>query len=56
MYESEKPCDVTSVRFRQPRMASVSLPAAIQADTAALFLLTCIFWGIVLYLALSQAA
>jgi hypothetical protein len=54
MYESEGPREFGYVRFHYPRMASVSLPAAVRADTAALFLLTCVFWGIVLYLSLNQ--
>jgi hypothetical protein len=54
MYEPNGRIDVLYVRFHRARSASVSLPVAIRADSAALFLLVSIFWGIVLYLALVQ--
>jgi hypothetical protein len=55
MQRCDRPTATTYIRYHQPRVATVPLPAVGRLEIAGLFVLLSVFWGMVLFFALSQA-
>ena len=55
MQRYDQPAATTFVRYHQPRAATLRLPDTGRLEMVGLFVLVCMFWGIILFVALSQS-
>lgn len=55
MQQYERPAMTTYVRYSQSRATSFPLRHTARLELGGLFILVCLFWGIILFEALAQA-